>query len=281
MKTVPGMLRGQSVKQAPTLCMTATATVSEIVELKGIMGLREVNTVVLKADPVQSQFNIVRVERPPNIRGTSGIEEMDGTVKPGLVQLMRRIMLDDYVQKIKQGLPVKRSLWLCRNTSDVADLYDELCEMLPEHASNPLSCPFVMNHSSVGPITADTLRKRRSSISLYLSTSVMLLGLDLDEVDIIGMIRPFNSCHDLLQAAGRGGRKLGNSGMRRKVVFYLLFNRSDISNAVPGLTSEVREFCETDGCLKMFLSRLFGFPNTSKTFSDWCCSNCCSLIDVI
>ena len=125
MKTVPGMLRGQAIKHAPPLCMTATATVSEIKEMKGILGLRDVNTVVLNSDPVQSQFNVVRVERPPNIRGTSGIEEMDGSVKPGLAQLMKRLILDNkYMELTKLGLTVKRSLWLCRNISDVADLYD-------------------------------------------------------------------------------------------------------------------------------------------------------------
>ena len=273
MRTVPGMLRGQAVKHAPTLCMTATATSAEIEELKLNMGLREVNTVVLRSDPVQSQFNFVRVERPPNIRGTSGIEEMDGSVKPGLIHVMKRLILDDYVKKIKNGEPVKRSLWLCRNISDVEDLYDELCEMLPEQASDPLTCPFIMNHSSVGPITADNIRKRRASISLYLATSVMLLGLDLEEVDIIGMIRPFNHCHDILQAAGRGGRKVESSG-KRKVVFYLLFNQSDVSDAVPGLTEEVKGFCRTDSCLKMFLKKIFGFPNQLNSNSDWCCSNC-------
>ena len=262
------------MKHAPTLCMTATATSAEIEELKLNMGLREVNTVVLRSDPVQSQFNFVRVERPPNIRGTSGIEEMDGSVKPGLIHVMKRLFLDDYVKKIKNGEPVKRSLWLCRNISDVADLYDELCDLLPEQASDPLTCPFIMNHSSVGPITADNIRKRRSSISLYLATSVMLLGLDLEEVDIIGMIRPFNHCHDILQAAGRGGRKVESSGKRRKVVFYLLFNQSDISDAVPGLTEEVKGFCRTDSCLKMFLKKIFGFPNQLSSNSDWCCSNC-------
>ena len=274
MRTVPGMLRGQAVRQAPALCMTATATSAEIQELKLNMGLRDVNTVVLRADPVQSQFNIVRVERPPNIRGTSGIEEMDGTVKPGLVHIMKRLMLDSYVKKIKLGEPVKKSLWLCRTTSDVADLYDELCDMLPEQAADPLTCPFVMNHSSIGPITAENLRNMRSGISLYLATSVMLLGLDLEEVDVIGMIRPFNHCHDLLQAAGRGGRKLGELGKRRKVVFYVLFNKSDISNAVPGLTDEVKEFCQTDECLKVFLRRMFGFPSQDQSNPEWCCSNC-------
>ena len=76
---------------------------------------------------------------------------------------------------MKEGLPVKKSLWLCRNTSDVADLYYELCDMLPDQAADPHTCPFVMNHSSVGPVTAVNLRKRRENISLYIATSVMLL----------------------------------------------------------------------------------------------------------
>merc|ERR1719154_635045 len=113
---------------------------------------------------------------------------MDGSIKPGLIQLMRRLFLDTYVKKIRNGEVVKKSLWLCDNKADLADLYDELCELLPEQAADPLTCPFVMNHSSLGPITADHIRKRQD-ISLYLSTKVMLLGLDLKDVDVIGMIR--------------------------------------------------------------------------------------------
>ena len=36
MRTVPGMLRGQMVRKAPTLCMTATATEAEVKELKEV-----------------------------------------------------------------------------------------------------------------------------------------------------------------------------------------------------------------------------------------------------
>ena len=77
----------------------------------------------------------------------------------------------------------------------------------------------------------------------------------------------------LVQAAGRGGRNMGN-GQRKRVLFYLLFNRNDIGNNVPGLSTEVREFCETKVCLKLYLQKYFGV--TSPKFSDpsWCCSNC-------
>ena len=47
------------VRSAPVLCTTATATSDEIDELKDMMGFRDINTVVLKSDPVQSQFNFV------------------------------------------------------------------------------------------------------------------------------------------------------------------------------------------------------------------------------
>ena len=49
--------------------------------------------------------------------------------------------------------------------------------------------------------------------------------------------------------AGRGGRKT-MSGKRNRVLVYILFNSSDIAANVPGMTSEVREFCTTCECLK-------------------------------
>ena len=101
---------------------------------------------------------------------------------------------------------------------------------------------------------------------------MMLLGLDLSDIDIVGMVRPLNMCHYIVQAAGRGGRNMGN-GQRRKVLFYLLFNKSDIAMNVPGLSSEVREFCETKMCLKIFLKIYFGSSSPMSTDSS-CCSNC-------
>ena len=131
----------------------------------------------------------------------------------------------------------------------------------------------MMNHSGIGPITAESYRQRRGQINLYLSTSVMLLGLDFTNIDIVGMVRPLNMCHYIVQAAGRGGRNLGN-GMRKRVLFYLLFNRNDIGNNIPGLSSEVREFCETKLCLKLFLKSYFGEASPMSSDPSWCCSNC-------
>ena len=130
-----------------------------------------------------------------------------------------------------------------------------------------------MNHSNIGPVTAESYRQRKDQISLYLSTSVMLLGLDFSDVDIVGMVRPLNMLHYVVQAAGRGGRNMG-TGKRRKVLFYLLWNRNDISPNVPGLSTEMKEFCETQDCLKKFLKSYFGVINPDSSDQAWCCSNC-------
>ena len=53
-------------------------------------------------------------------------------------------------------------------------------------------------------------------------------------IDVVGIM-----CHYVVQAAGRGGRNMGN-GQRKKVLFYLLYNKSDISANVPGLSDEMR-----------------------------------------
>ena len=188
MKTGPGQLRAKAVRGSPFLAMSATATKREVDELMVNNGLLSANTVVLNSDPIQSQFNFVRVERPPNINGSYGSEN-EGEIKPGLIHTMNQLFLDIYVDKVKKGEQVKVSIWVFKKEDDIADAYDSLCERLPDQSADPRTCPFVMNHSGIGPITAESYRQRRGEITLYLSTSVMLLGLDLSDVDIIGMVR--------------------------------------------------------------------------------------------
>ena len=130
MKTVPGSLRGKAVRSAPCLAMSATATAEEVEELKADLGLRSGNTVVLRADPVQSQFMYMRVQRPPNIHSSFGSENAAGEFQPGLVDIMNRLFLDNYVEKIRKGESVKKSIWLFRNENDIADIYDALAERL-------------------------------------------------------------------------------------------------------------------------------------------------------
>ena len=128
MKTVPGLLRGKGRKGSPFLATSATATPLEIEELKQEMGLRNSNTVVLKADPIQNQFMFVRVKRPANIHGSFGSENSAGELQPGLIDTLNKLYMDRYVHDMKNGVPVKKAIWFFRNENDIADVYDELCD---------------------------------------------------------------------------------------------------------------------------------------------------------
>ena len=67
------------------------------------------------------------------------------------------------------------------------------------------------------------------------------------------------------------------NGVRKRVLFYLLFNNNDIGNNVPGMSQAVREFCLTDSCLKDVLREYFDIKVVDSPKSDWCCSNCLGL----
>ena len=213
-----------------------------------------------------------RLQRPPSCYGTYG-KEVKGVEKPGLVQVLQDVYLDEYVACLKDKRAVKHALFMFKNEDDLVDANDFLCEMLPEMAEDPSCCPWVMNHSSIGPATAESIRNRSGDISLYLSTAVMLMGIDCSSIDLIVMVRPFSMLHSMVQASGRGGRKMLGE-FRRKVVCYLLFNNSDISSNID-VSEEVRDFCRTDGCLKLALMNYFG--TEGEAGGGWCCSNCDSV----
>ena len=171
---------------------------------------------------------------------------------------------------MRRGIAVKKAIWFFKWEEDIADTNDYLCNELPDLAQDPSSCPWVVNFSSVGPATAKSISSRKGDISLYLTTAVMIMGIDLLDIQIIGMVRPFSMLHNLVQACGRGGRKTEMTG-RQRVVFYLLFNNSDIAEN-SDISLAVRNFCLTAECLKKMLMDYFGTKGTCG--DQWCCSNC-------
>ena len=54
---------------------------------------------------------------------------------------------------------------------------------------------------------------------------------------------------------------------------YILFNSSDIAGNVPGLSVDVKEFCVTKDCLKVFMRKYFD-GDSRYVPNDWCCNNC-------
>ena len=209
------------------------------------------------------------MERPPSIYGSIG-KEVGGQQKPGLVQALQVVFLDKYVECLKNKSQVKSTIMIFNKEDDIADANYFLCDLLPEQAKDPSTCPWVVNHSSIGLATAQSIRSRGGEISLYLSTAVMLMGIDLKDIEVVVMVRPFSMLHSMVQACGRGGRKMIDK-FRKRVIFYLLFNNSDIG-ANMDVSPAVRDFCLTDSCLKKMLMDYFG--TTGEHGGTWCCSNC-------
>ena len=89
-------LRLYGVKNCPTICMSATATESEVQMVISSLGLR-VPPVVLTATPIQSHIKYSVVRRPSNNYGIDGVEMKNGVKNPGLMDLLMRIYLRKYL----------------------------------------------------------------------------------------------------------------------------------------------------------------------------------------
>ena len=72
MKSLCGFIRIFAVKGSPTLSMTASATDSDVREMKSCFNMKDDETEVLRASPVQDHVNFQAVRRPPNAVGFDG-----------------------------------------------------------------------------------------------------------------------------------------------------------------------------------------------------------------
>ena len=271
MKTLSGMIRIFSAKGAPTLAMTATATEADVAEMKVCLGLRD-NVTVLRASPVQNHMKFVALRRPANGCGFDGIVNRSGKFCPGLSHILNTIYLKQFIGAMKTNQDVKKCIIFFRTEMQMLETYEYLLSQLPQFKDNE-SIPFVMNHSINGEATEKSFVERRNDIKLFLTTSKMLMGLDLANIQIIVFVRPMNLLHHILQGAGRAGRRQA-SGYREKVLVYVLYNSQDLGGNVPGLHDSVRLFCTTKCCLKKLLGDHFGGSTDSRMNIEWCCSNC-------
>ena len=289
MYIAPSYLRAQIAtgSKAPVLAMTASAKrktekgvkKNELEEIKIMCGIQFTNTVVITISPILHNHLYVNLKKPPSIYGFLGKEHFSGSsVKIGSVHFLWRIYLKRFVSDVKEGKTPKRAILYVKKYLDLADLDEFLTEELGhlEIAQSPNTCPWVVNSSATGKITAERIRERsqeeNSSIYLYITTSVMLFGLNIKDVSIVMLLAPFFSLNSLIQAGGRAGRRQGN-GKRRRSVIYTLYNGTDLKSNSP-MENSVRDFCMTESCLKKKMSSYFSDSPLMTKSQSWCCSFC-------
>ena len=181
-------LRLYGVKNCPSIAMTATATKQEIDEVVKALGLRA-PPVILTSRPVQSHIKFSILRRPSNNFGMEETVNKKGVFNPGLFDLLDRIYLNQYVQDLNDGVPPKRCIVFCKGNGVLGMTYSHVMSLTGYKFKDCRDAPFVMNHSSLLPPTEKVLNERASDISLYLSSNKMLLGVDLDKIDIIIFLR--------------------------------------------------------------------------------------------
>ena len=291
MSRAPAFLRVQvqSATKAPVLAMTASAKTSktkseqksEIEEIATICSIHNSKYMTISISPILTSQIYVRIQKPPASRGFDGIicHSTRKEVKTGSVEVLKKVYLKHFIACINAGKKPKRAIIYVRKLEHLTDLNLFLRDNLGhlEVVNNPQTCPWVINSSCAGRVTIQKIRERSAdpagNIYLYVTTSVMLLGLNMMNVPIVILYSPFNSLNSFIQAGGRAGRR-GEDGVRTKSVVYALYNSMDIRKNHPSLQSSVRDFYQTKTCLKKAINSMFSFSECPQQNIIWCCSNC-------
>ena len=279
----PGMLRKvlnvkiHATPASPVAAFTATITEDEVKTVQGLVG-RNRQLLVIGDGPIMSHHKIVMIRRPSSQVHLLGSSTARGTFQPGLLHLLRVLLLDRFVSCVRGGRPFgnfKRAIIFFRCTRVMGEVNSWL--MSQTGYKSYIDAPFVMTHSKLSKSDEAVLQCRIKSgdILLFLTTSRLLLGVNIPGVNLVVMVRPPSKEHALVQACGRAGR-LKENGLRETSMIVCLFNSQDLSekNISPG----VKELCTNNNtCLKQQLRQVFvgDYPDsTSSAAASWCCSNC-------
>ena len=200
----PNMLRKvfsakvYAIPKAPIGCFTATITANELRTVEVLAGRKRPMT-VLAQGPIQRNFKVCLFPRPPSQVPFLGCTNSKGVFKPGLLHLLRLLVLDEFLSKYKakdlESFPT--TIVFFRNSDDMGKCNSYLIEMTGQRTYD--TAPFAMNHSSLSSTDDTVIHSRRDKYKLFLSTNRMLLGVDIPGVQHVVMVRPPNLAHAIVQ----------------------------------------------------------------------------------
>ena len=158
------------------------------------LGLRG-RPVVLAENPIQSHYKFVKLRRPSDNYGFEGYLDQKEKYHPGLLDQLKAIYIDEFVGCIKSGGDPKHAIIFFRTESQLILLLNYLRQTLG--VSNARSAPFVSLVASTPPVTEMVISTRKASISLFLTTQKLLLGVNIPNLDICIFVKPMNMLHAL------------------------------------------------------------------------------------
>ena len=164
-----------AVPKAPIGCFTATITESELRTVQTVAGRKKPMT-VLAQGPVQRNFKLVCIQRPPSQVDFLGCIDAKGAFKPGLLLLLRTLVLDEFLSKFRAGdlASFPTTIVFFRSSESMVNCNMWLMDETGERTYDTSS--FAMNHSSLATSDETVIHSRREEYKLYLTTNRMLLG---------------------------------------------------------------------------------------------------------
>ena len=200
----PNMLRKifsakvHAVPKAPLGCFTATITDSELRTVQIVAGRKKPMTIIAQG-PIQRNFKVCLVQRPPSQVPFIGCTNAKGIFKPGLLHLLRLLLLDEFLAKFKAGDLARfpTTMIFFRSSVAMSQCNSYLIQKTGQRTyDNTL---FAMNHSNLSATDEAILHSRREQYRLFLTTNRMLLGVDIPGVQHVVMVRPPNLPHAVVQ----------------------------------------------------------------------------------
>ena len=208
--------------------MTATMRSADMARVARSMDMSE-NPVLIHASPVHDHVKYSIIPRPSNAFGFDGKDNLTG-MKPGLLQLLERIYLNDYFRDKEDGRQPKKCLFFFRGFQKMLDLYTYLADRTGLRTADVAD--HVMIHSDLSLATEKVVVERLNQYEIILATTRLLLGVNISDISLVIFVQPFGEVEALVQGGGRGGRKR-TDGMRNNVQVWSL-NLIRNSNTITG-----------------------------------------------
>ena len=182
MSTVPGSIRAFA-PSAPMLCMSATVGKSEQAKILGELGMLNREHRVIASNPIKGHHLVTKLKRPSN---QTGFNE-----EGGLGEMLVKLCLGEFVS---DPVNCRKTVIFCKNEEDLVQIYEFIEGKIGSVFQNMKSRPWVQYHSSLGERTLKWIHKRLEKsegeeIRLILSTYKLVMGVDLQDVDLAIFVR--------------------------------------------------------------------------------------------
>ena len=154
--------------------MTATASKEDEMKISKLCDMRD--PIVIRSNPVTANHMYFKLKRPPSINGFRG----KGDKKPSTLDLIKFLVLDQFISCVKMNIEPKVIMIFVQSFSEMNAIRDYLLIQLHGHLAGKKK-PWLVNNSAVGKLTKIANRKRieNGDVKLFITTSVMLCGIDL------------------------------------------------------------------------------------------------------